>query len=400
MNKVYLSLIILVFNVILNELHAQLENLILNGNFEELELREFSASINGVEVSTPKDTSFLWRTNKVKNHYPVYSKFWYSNSFSNTYYSKTGNSNSGFVYGKIIPFKRNDSNSFWIANIGGKFCKPLKKGVKYNLSFYLKFFDGNTSSNFIEVKFSDKEYRKTGYVKVDFKKKKIIPKSHLADILEPDFRFEGELKDTNSYQKIETTYIAKGGEKYIYIGNLSYETPERLVVLKKEKGIKKRYQTPYCSYLIDDVILTSEVDDCGEVIYPDSLIDVSKFIVPKASSISFEKVDTIMIENAYFDSGQSLLSETDKAKILKKIGQIDFQNVKRVDVFGHTDNIGSEKANIELSLKRAEAVKQLIEPYFDQVFARGLGRSKPLNENSTPEERSVNRRVEVLVYWK
>ena len=68
---------------------------------------------------------------------------------------------------------------------------------------------------------------------------------------------------------------------------------------------------------------------------------------------------------------------------------------------GHTDSIGSEEYNINLSNSRAVSVgKQfVVKEGFDpaRIFIRGMGESEPLASNKTAEGRRKNRRVEILI---
>lgn len=67
---------------------------------------------------------------------------------------------------------------------------------------------------------------------------------------------------------------------------------------------------------------------------------------------------------------------------------------------GHTDNLGSEKYNLNLSQKRAEAVKKYLEEKGinpNRITAIGFGESKPIADNSTAEGREKNRRVEFKI---
>lgn len=71
-----------------------------------------------------------------------------------------------------------------------------------------------------------------------------------------------------------------------------------------------------------------------------------------------------------------------------------------LSVFGYTDDVGSAEYNQQLSLRRAMAVKEYlvqagIEPGI--VNVRGYGKTSPLQEGATDENRSKNRRVEIAL---
>ncbi len=71
-------------------------------------------------------------------------------------------------------------------------------------------------------------------------------------------------------------------------------------------------------------------------------------------------------------------------------------------VAGHTDNIGNDEYNYELGKKRADAVSRYLitQKKLDpmRVVPVSYGESSPVNDNSTPQGRAKNRRVEILVY--
>lgn len=68
-------------------------------------------------------------------------------------------------------------------------------------------------------------------------------------------------------------------------------------------------------------------------------------------------------------------------------------------VAGHTDSTGNAQANQQLSLKRAEALRDWMLSTSDvspTCFAvQGFGASRPMATNDTPEGRALNRRVEI-----
>jgi len=74
-----------------------------------------------------------------------------------------------------------------------------------------------------------------------------------------------------------------------------------------------------------------------------------------------------------------------------------------VRLVGHTDNVGSDKFNMRLSVERARAVydylvKKGIEA--DRIKVEGSGMRMPLNSNATEAERALNRRVELTILYE
>ncbi|MBU0728769.1 MAG: OmpA family protein [Proteobacteria bacterium] len=66
---------------------------------------------------------------------------------------------------------------------------------------------------------------------------------------------------------------------------------------------------------------------------------------------------------------------------------------------GHTDSVGSEEYNRNLSLSRAETIKQFLTANGIEearIKTAGFGEENPLVENDTPENRQLNRRVEIV----
>lgn len=87
--------------------------------------------------------------------------------------------------------------------------------------------------------------------------------------------------------------------------------------------------------------------------------------------------------------------------VLKEIAEVlqKFPDVK-VNILGHTDSDGSDAANMELSKKRAAAVKENLSTQFAIDAARmetdGKGETVPVGDNKTKEGKAQNRRVEFI----
>lgn len=72
----------------------------------------------------------------------------------------------------------------------------------------------------------------------------------------------------------------------------------------------------------------------------------------------------------------------------------------KLQLVGHTDNVGSDKFNLRLSLSRAQAFKDYVVTRgidASRVTVDGKGMREPLNNNATPEEQALNRRVEMTI---
>lgn len=72
----------------------------------------------------------------------------------------------------------------------------------------------------------------------------------------------------------------------------------------------------------------------------------------------------------------------------------------KIKIVGHTDNVGSDKFNERLSIKRAETVQKfLLKRGISQtrITVDGKGMSQPIQENDTEENRAINRRVEIFL---
>jgi len=98
----------------------------------------------------------------------------------------------------------------------------------------------------------------------------------------------------------------------------------------------------------------------------------------------------------------------DKAKVkkiyypeIKKIAEALKKNPSlRIEIAGYTDNIGTKKYNLKLSLKRAEAVRNILVTKYHispkRIVVRGYGEDYPLVPNTTSTNRALNRRVEIV----
>lgn len=109
---------------------------------------------------------------------------------------------------------------------------------------------------------------------------------------------------------------------------------------------------------------------------------------------------TIALRNIFFNTASYELLPTSNAE-LEKLGKLLKDNpTLKIELGGHTDNVGADAANMTLSDQRAQAVRDhLIAQGIDatRITAKGYGETKPTATNDTEEGRAQNRRTEVTV---
>jgi outer membrane protein OmpA-like peptidoglycan-associated protein len=101
-----------------------------------------------------------------------------------------------------------------------------------------------------------------------------------------------------------------------------------------------------------------------------------------------------------FDSDVDTLSDDGRVAVSRLAGTLREVGIDHIRVDGHTDNVGSDKYNAGLSLRRAESVAQYLVVVGwrnDAIERHGFGADKPVADNATPLGRAQNRRVVIAV---
>jgi len=104
-------------------------------------------------------------------------------------------------------------------------------------------------------------------------------------------------------------------------------------------------------------------------------------------------------EKVLFDFNKFFL-KTEAKKALDSVAYfINQKSIKKIKIFGYTDNVGSEDYNLKLSIKRAMSVASyLVECKKidkNKIEVKGMGESNPVFPNDSDENRAKNRRVEI-----
>lgn len=101
-----------------------------------------------------------------------------------------------------------------------------------------------------------------------------------------------------------------------------------------------------------------------------------------------------------FETGSATLFRSSYS-LLDRVAEILLRHPRlKLIVEGHTDDVGGDARNEELSLLRAGAVKQYLASkgiYPDSIKVYGYGRTRPVTKDTSEKGRALNRRVEFII---
>lgn len=153
-----------------------------------------------------------------------------------------------------------------------------------------------------------------------------------------------------------------------------------------------------------NIWLEVDVSNAGEV-YTLTVVEEAgmaqqvEFTAGELSRILNDK-GSVALHRILFDTGLAQIKDESKVD-LASIGELLKQNpALRLEIQGHTDNVGASDANRRLSEARAAAVKQYLASNLgvasDRLTTSGLGDTKPVADNATEQGKAQNRRVELI----
>lgn len=123
-------------------------------------------------------------------------------------------------------------------------------------------------------------------------------------------------------------------------------------------------------------------------------IELDVYLQPIRSGVA------TVLNNIFFETDQFRIQPKSETELIRIIEFLKENADLRVEIAGHTDDVGNAAYNQELSKKRARAVYDyLVEAGIpaERLEAKGYGQSKPLVPNDSEQNRQQNRRIEFLI---
>ena len=205
--------------------------------------------------------------------------------------------------------------------------------------------------------------------------------------------------------KVQCTYKAAGGERYITLG--SFQNHKELKLVKVPGKSHESY------YYIEDVSLVpiSKDEDCecnfeDRRVFPldSSKTELDSTVVETVENSTpfdtLKKGDRLILDNIHFENDEAVLLPESYATLVAVVQFMLANKKAKVEISGHTSSLGSLRHNYILSEKRAKSVlkfllKNGVEE--DRVKIAGYGPDYPIASDETPEGQKENRRVEFKV---
>lgn len=109
----------------------------------------------------------------------------------------------------------------------------------------------------------------------------------------------------------------------------------------------------------------------------------------------------IALRNVFFETGSAALLPSSAAELDRLAALLTEVPTLRIQINGHTDNVGDDGSNLKLSEARAKSVYDYLATKnvaADRLKFKGYGEAQPIETNDTPEGRSRNRRTEFVVW--
>ena len=147
----------------------------------------------------------------------------------------------------------------------------------------------------------------------------------------------------------------------------------------------------------------------GDQIASSSLVDLSKnsaaagniTIAPITIVSATDVGGKLTLNNIFFDTGSPILLRQSYAELKRVAAFLKANTGVRVQIAGHTDSVGDDASNLNLSQNRANSVLYYLQDQIGdngaRLKAKGYGRTEPVASNNTDAGRQQNRRVEFRI---
>ena len=192
-----------------------------------------------------------------------------------------------------------------------------------------------------------------------------------------------QLGDTRDSAITEGTIRLRNRNKHEVI-EMPYTPPTTTIMIRQEDEYDLVIQSP--GHFFFDSIVSIPIG------YDEQLCNLS--LKP------IQKDMVVQLKNIQFESDSYILMRSSHAELDKVFKLLEANPELQIEILAHTDDIGTDDYNNQLSAKRGEAaLEYLVKKGIsrDRLTSAGYGKHRPLVPNTSDANRAINRRVEFKV---
>ena len=201
------------------------------------------------------------------------------------------------------------------------------------------------------------------------------------------------LDEQGFWTKISDTFVAEGGEEWLTLGNFRNDSDLTILRRTREDGAIDANDWAYL--YIDDlkVEIVDKREDCSCV---NDIIEDTVHDPP----LELGEVREIEMRSILFQFDKDIITRESKEDLKEVIKLMKRRKVAFIEVIGHTDIVGENGYNFDLSKRRAQAVidymsDQGTDP--DRLQISWRGSNLPVADNDSDVGRAKNRRVDFRI---
>ncbi len=386
------------------------QNLVVNGGFERQSPREA-----GVWQGVPKPCEFSSQSGYLNTSAQGWHTFlsqtpdlllWDSTVNCPAFPPpRRGNRMVGLIM--YHPFQDGQFAFDYHEMIQGTLARPLEKGKHYTISFWVYTNDSLGVQHLTKVfgkgpALKDKDERlKSGGFRPTFcgnfgfyfsnnkiQEQEEFMQSQVTFPIKPQLNYTEIVETKGAWQKITLSYTPDQSYKYFLFGNffsdavtpINMSVEERMQLDERNQSLyfwAKKKRIGY--YLFDDFAIVENTE-----------ANIEQALL-KENSYTFESA-------LLFETGKSELKPAAKPAIDGLAAALLKNPSMRIQIEGHTDDVGDEQSNQTLSENRARSLYDALIAQTvpaSQISWKGYGETKPVAKNDTDAGRQKNRRVNI-----
>lgn len=238
----------------------------------------------------------------------------------------------------------------------------------------------------------------------------VSPSAHLAAFSSDRSGSVNNSKDLylltlpDQFQPYKVGYVK--GQVFDAVSKKKLNVEIKLVDLENSKAelVASTVENGFITTLKAERTYAFHISEPGYLFYSEhfNLKDAQKFSSATVLNIYLQPIKlnaTVVLNNIFFDFNSYELRKESIPELNELIRFMKINPDVRIEISGHTDNIGSEEYNRRLSENRAGEISKFLTQFIssDRIVVKGYGAEKPVDTNETEEGRSHNRRSELRI---